>query len=99
MGGGDSGLALGRVEERVSEHRESDRVLTVPAADAERLIGMLKRHLTGDRTCERCEYRAPVGQWGYRTKRVEGTDRVVVYACCPACESAVRIRAARTDRS
>ena len=81
----------------MSERQEPEPTLAVPAADAERLIRMLKRHLSGTRTCERCDYRAAVGQWGYRTEAIDGTDRAFVFACCPSCEAAVPIRSVSDD--
>lgn len=81
----------------MSDQQEPDPTLAVPVADAERLIRMLKRHLPGTRTCERCGYRAAVGQWGYRTEPIDGTDRALVFACCPSCEAAVRIRPVSND--
>lgn len=67
-------------------------VLTVPAGDAERVIRMLKLHLTGERECGECGYTAAVSRWGYRTHELADTDRVALTACCPACESVVRLR-------
>ena len=79
------------------ESPDVDEGITVPAGDAERLIRLLKRHLTGSRTCRVCGYEAAVGQWGYRTEPVDDGGEVLVRACCPACESPVRLRAVADD--
>lgn len=79
------------------EHEDIEAALTVPEADAERLIRMLKRHLSGTRTCDECGYDAPITQWGFRTTPIPDSADVVVSACCPSCERSVRLRSAGTS--